>query len=87
MMTETLLNTLASCPESAMSHVGVDQIVALTFPSLSLLPSFHLPDVSVEILPQEERVGHLHLSMGSKAWALVDEVVVVLLLVDVDQTV
>ena len=64
--------------------IGVDQTRAI-----SVLTTRHLflSAVHVEVLAQEERVGHLHLAMRGQARALVDKIVVLLLWLNVDQTV
>ena len=57
--------------------VGADQ---------TLLPALSLPEVHVEILPEKEGVGHLHLAVGRQAGTLVDEVIILLVVINVDQT-
>ena len=46
-----------------------------------------LVGVHVIVLAQKERVGDLHLPVRSQAWALVDQIVLILLCLYVDQTV
>ena len=57
--------------------------------TISALATRHLllSAVHVEVLAEEERVGHLHLAMRSQAGALIDKIVILLLWLDVDQTV
>ena len=66
------------------SIICVDQTRAI-----SVLTTRHLflSAVHVEVLAQEERVGHLHLAMRSQARTLIDKIVVLFLWLDVDQTV
>ena len=46
-----------------------------------------LVGVHVIVLAQKERVGDLHLTVRSQTWALIDQIVVILLWLYVDQTV
>ena len=57
--------------------VGADQ---------TLLPSLPLPDIPVEVLAEKEGVGHLHLPVRGEAGTLVDEVLLLLLRINLDQT-
>ena len=43
--------------------------------------------VHVIVLAQKERVGDLHLTVRSQAWALVDQIILIFLCLYVDQTV
>ena len=76
---KSLLSGLSGSPESAVSDdgVGADQ---------TLLPCLPLPEVHVEILPEKEGVRHLHLAVGRQAGTLVDEVIILLVVINVDQT-
>ena len=70
----------------AMSNsvTGVDQTGTLSsIRTLDLL----LPGVHVEVFAQKEGVGDLHLTVRSQTGTLVDQIVVLLLWLDVDQTV
>lgn len=64
--------------------IGVDQTG-----TVSPVTTRHLllSAVHVEVLAQEEGVGHLHLAMRGQARALIDKIVVLLLWLNVDQTV
>ena len=68
------------------SVICIDQTGPL---SLSPLTTLHLllSAVHVEVFAQKEGVGDLHLTVRSQTWTLVDQIVVLLLWLDVDQTV
>ena len=68
------------------SVICIDQTGPL---SLSPLTTLHLllSGVHVEVFAQKEGVGDLHLTVRSQTWTLVDQIVVLLLWLDVDQTV
>ena len=68
------------------SVICIDQTGPL---SLSPLTTLHLllSGVHVEVFAQKEGVGDLHLTVRSQTGTLVDQIVVLLLWLDVDQTV
>ena len=68
------------------SVICIDQTRPL---SLSPLTTLHLllSAVHVEVFAQKEGVGDLHLTVRSQTGTLVDQIVVLLLWLDVDQTV
>ena len=66
------------------SVICVDQTGTLS--TITTFPPF-LFGVHVVVLAQKERVGDLHLPVRSQAWALVDQIVLILLCLYVYQTV
>ena len=67
-----------------------DSVVIVDGAGLHLGPLLHgsgqVVHVHVEILLEEEWVGHLHLAVRSQPWTLIDKVLILLRTVNVNKT-